>query len=150
MDLSRFKWPVIILVVAGVFWLLSEGGINFMHKRFTTPPAQPSAEKDKLNENGLTRLGQFLIVTFRYQKATAVITDALRLFPEGEHALLNEYRLAKCYEKTGKFAEASNILLRLKNINANQYDERIPPPDVIALRLDKLVETHELGEIGRY
>ena len=68
MDLSRFKWPIIILVVIGVFWLFSSAGINFMHKKFTSVTPGQDAKVDQANEKGLSTLGGFLIKTFRYEK----------------------------------------------------------------------------------
>ena len=147
MDLSRLKWPIIIIVVVGLGWLLTSPGINFMHKKFTA--AQPGADPkvDQANEAGLTNLAGFLIKTFRYKKAGAVLDDALRLYPEGANAWYNLYRKAKCEEKAGRYQEAVNILKDLMDQNANAQDSRVPSADVLKLRRDKLLETHNLGEI---
>jgi hypothetical protein len=43
-----------------------------------------------------------------------------------------------------KYKMASDILLLLIDNNASQIDNRVPNNDVLKLRREKLVETHEL------
>ena len=50
MDLSRLKWPLIVALVVGVGWLLSEGGVNHMHKKFTSVAPGQDANADEMNE----------------------------------------------------------------------------------------------------
>ncbi|HQH52842.1 MAG TPA: hypothetical protein PKY01_10490 [Candidatus Hydrogenedentes bacterium] len=149
MDLSRFKWPIIILIVIGVFWLLSSPGINFLHKKFTSVKPGEDAKVDKATEAGLSRLGGFLIKTFRYEKGYEVLTDACNMYPEGVGAnyWYNQYRMAKCLEKMDRVREALQILDFLYANDIHAVDERVPPQDVLKLRLDKLQEIHGLGEI---
>ncbi|MEA3366307.1 MAG: hypothetical protein U9Q79_11770 [Candidatus Hydrogenedentes bacterium] len=147
MDLSRFKWPIIILLVIGVFWLLSSPGINFLHKKFTSVTPGEDAKMDKAAEAGLSRLGGFLIKTFRYEKGFQVLTDASTMYPEGANYWYNQYRMAKCLEKMDRVNEALQILDGLYAENIHAVDERVPPRDVLKLRIDKLQEVHGLGEI---
>jgi tetratricopeptide (TPR) repeat protein len=149
MDLSRFKWPLIIAIVAGAIWLITDPGVKFMVKRFTADEPGVDPKRDELNEAGLTRVALFLMQTFRYASAEVVINEALTRFPNGKNALVNEYRLAKCVEKQGRYDECIAILQRLRDMDANASDERIPPVDALNLRIDKLAETHELGEVGQ-
>jgi len=148
MDLSRLKWPLIILLVVGVGWLVSEGGVNYMHKKFTSASPGQDANVDEVNEAGLTRLGGFLLKTFRWEKAMAVLGDAVRIYPDGENALYNEYRMAKCAEKLGDYQRAVNILGHLMDIEAGAVDARVPSNGHLDLRRAKLMETYELGEVG--
>jgi len=147
MDLSRFKWPIIILLVIGVFWLLSSSGINFMHNKFTKVTPGEDAKVDKATEAGLSRLGGFLIKTFRYEKGFEVLTDASTMYPEGANYWYNQYRMAKCLEKMDRVNEALQILNDLHAQDIHAVDERVPPQDVLKLRIDKLQEVHGLGEI---
>jgi len=148
MDLSKLKWPLIIALVVGVGWLLSEGGVNYMHKKFTSVAPGQDANTDKMNEAGLTKLGTFLLKTFRYEKALAVMEDAVHLYPDGGDALFNEYRMAKCAEKLGDYQRSIDILGHLMDIEAGAVDERVPSNAHLDLRRNKLMETHDLGEIG--
>ena len=147
MDLSRFKWPVIILLVIGVFWLFSSAGINFMHNKFTKVTPGQDAKVDKATEAGLSRLGGFLIKTFRYEKGLGVLTDACTMYPEGANYWYNQYRMAKCLEKMDRVDEALQILDTLHANDIHTVDDRVPPADVLKLRIDKLQEVHGLGEI---
>jgi len=56
--------------------------------------------------------------------------------------------LAKCAEKQGRYDECVGILVDLRDMDANSYDNRVPNADVLQSRIDKLAETHELGEVG--
>ncbi|MBX7258758.1 MAG: tetratricopeptide repeat protein [Candidatus Hydrogenedentes bacterium] len=148
MDLSRFKWPIIIIVVAAAIWLVTDPGVNYMYNKFTKGEVGADPKQDELNEAGLSRLAGFLMQTFRYQRAGEVFNECLRRFPQGKNALYNYYRLAKCVEKQGQYAECVKILQDLRDQEAHNTDDRVPTRDVLQLRIDKLVETHELGEIG--
>ena len=148
MDLSRLKWPLIVALVVGVGWLLSEGGVNYMHKKFTSVAPGQDLNADKMNEEGLTRLGNFLLKTFRWEKALRVLEDAVRIYPDGDNALYNEYRMAKCAEKLGDYGRSVDILGHLVDIEASTVDVRVPSNNHLNLRRTKLMETHQLGEIG--
>lgn len=149
MDLSGLKWPLIIGIVVVAGWLVSEGGVSFMYKKFTaTPVDQQDADQQEAYEAGLSRLGGFLVKTFRYKKAEEVLSEAMYRYPEGKNYLFNRYRLAKCVEKQGRYDECVAILIDLRDMGAHTYDERVPETDVLQLRIDKLAETHELGEVG--
>jgi tetratricopeptide (TPR) repeat protein len=149
MDLSGLKWPLIIGVLVLAGWLVSEGGVSFMFNKFTsTSVEQQDAAQQEAYEAGLSRLGGFLIKTFRYRKAEEVFTEAVTRYPEGKNYLYNRYRLAKCAEKQGRYDECVGILIDLRDMDANSYDNRVPNADVLQSRIDKLAETHELGEVG--
>lgn len=149
MDLSKFKWPIIIAVVAGAIWLVTDPGVDYMYNKFTQGEPGQDAAKDEANEAGLSRLGGFLMQTFRYAKAQMVLEKDLEMFPQGKNALYNDYRLAKCVEKQGDYARCVRILQELRDMEASGQDERIPNRDVLQLRIDKLVEVNELGEVGK-
>lgn len=150
MDLSRFKWPLIIAVVAGAIWLITDPGVKFMVKQFTKDQPGVDPKRDELNEAGLTRVALFLMQTFRYASAEKVINEAITRFPQGKNFLVNRYRLAKCVEKQGRYDECIAILQQLRDMDAHQYDDRIPERDVLNLRIDKLAEVHEIGEVGQF
>lgn len=142
MDLTWLKWLVIILVVVGVGWLFTSGGINYMDKKFSGPAADP--EMAKVNEAGLSKLGGFLLGTFRYDRARDVFERAIHTYPQGDNALYNYYRLVKCYEKLGRYRDAADTLGYLSNIDAHTKDDRVPESSNLDLRRAKLIEVHEL------
>lgn len=149
MDLSRFKWPVIILVVAAVIWLTTDQGVSYMHRKFMSGPVGADPKKDELNEAGLTRLGGFLMSTYRFQRAVRVFEDAIRRYPKGKNYYYNYFRLGKCKQELGNPQEAVRIYEELFQKDANSIDSRVATRDQLRLRIDKLKELHELGEIGR-
>jgi tetratricopeptide (TPR) repeat protein len=149
MDLSKFKWPLIIAAVAGAIWLITDPGVNYMYNKFTADEPGADAKRDEMNEAGLSRLGGFLLMTFRYERAGQVFNAALERYPQGKNALYNYYRTAKCEEKQGNYAKCVTILQDLRDQDASSKDDRVPTADVLQLRIDKLVEVHELGEIGK-
>ncbi len=145
MDLSGLKWPLIILIVALVVWLGSSGGVNYMVNNFTksTPGADP--QRDKVDEAGLTRVAGYLMFLLRWERAKDVLETVINRYGNsGANYWYNMYRLAKCYEKLGRYQEAYNILRDLAQINAHQYDERVPEFDNLNLRANKLKEVHDL------
>ena len=148
MDLSRFKWPVILIVVIALIWLCTSGGVSFMYKGLLKHTPGQDAAKDATNEASLTRLGGFLIKTLRYKRAETVVTTAVQRYPTGRNVYYNHYRLAKCAEKRGNYRGAVNVLEKLIMINANSKDKRVPTNQTLRLRSDKLKETYGIGEVG--
>jgi len=144
MDLSKVKWVVIIAIVVGGGWLATEGGINWAFKRATSGTPGESESADKINEATLTRYGGFLLATFRYEKAAKFYSEAISRFPNGANRYWNRYQLARCEDKLENYQNEVNLLYSLYEIDADQYDERIPGVDELQLRIQKLVEVHEL------
>lgn len=146
MDLSWLKWPSIVLVVFLVFWLLSSGGVEFMHSKFTQATIGEDPAVDKRNEAGLTGLGNYLMKTLRYTKAEKIIQEAVDNYPSGANVLLNQYRLVRLYEKREAYEDAAELLQYLIDIDAPAQNKHIPEVDVLQARLDKLIEVHELNK----
>lgn len=144
MDLSFLKWPLIILIIVGLGWLLTEGGVNYMYNKFTQASPGEDEAKDAFNEAGLYRLGGYLLMTFRYERAAQSYETEIRMFPEGENYWMANYNLARCYEKMEDFQKAVDLLAFLRNQNADQYDERVPDVNTLTHRIDTLVEVNEL------
>ena len=144
MDLSILKWPLIVLVIVGVGWLLTEGGVNYMYKNFTEGPVGEDVEKDEFNENGLYRLGGYLMMTFRYARAAEVYETTVDRYPKGANFWMAYYNLARAYEKMEKYQQAVDILGYLRNEDGDQYDERVPDVQTLTFRLETLVEMHQL------
>lgn len=145
MDLSGLKWPAIILVIAGVVWLMSSGGVSWMEQNFMKATPGVDAAKDKTDEAGLTRLGGYLLTLWRYEHAARVMEAAIARYDiNGANYWYNHYRLVKCYEKMGDYQRAYNVLKQLAGATAHQYDKRVPENDNLSLRASKLKELHEL------
>lgn len=153
MDLSFLKWPILILVIVGGGWLVSEGGINYMINRFSQGTVGQDEARDRTNELGLSRIAGFLIFTFRYEKADQVLSHlTTRHTPDtgAQHYWHNLYRLALCKERLGRQDQAVMILRNLAHANAHQYDDRVPGYEVLRLRAERLMEAHGLGETGQF
>ena len=144
MDLSKFKWPIIIAVVVGVGWLLSSPGVDFMYRKFSSGQIGASDKEDRFNESGLSKLGGYLMMTFRYGKAEEVYQTAVQNFPDGKNYYYNMYRIARCAEKKDEYGRSVQILEDLMAMDASTIDKRIPENDALRLRADKLIEMHEL------
>ena len=155
MDLSFLKWPIIILVVVGGGWLLTEGGTNWMYSKLKSQSIGQDETQDAATEASLSRLGGYLIMTFRYDKCADVIEyTTTNFYPGGpggaRHYYHNLYRLAKCREKQGRYQESIQILRDLAYGNAHELDGRVPEFDQLRLRGEKLMETHDIGEVGTF
>ena len=87
-----------------------------------------------------------LLSTFRYEKAKQFYNEAIMRFPGGKNAFWNRYQLARCEDKLGNFQAEADLLFSLYEIDANQYDSRIPNLNELQLRIQKLVEVHELAD----
>lgn len=149
MDLSKLKWVLIAAVVIGGGWLVTEGGINWVFKNATedTPGADP--ERDKTDEATLSRYGGFLLSTFRYERAKTFYQAAINRYPDGENLWWNYYQMARCEEKLYDYQSAADILHMLWLEDADQYDKRVPGKPALRLRLDTLIEMHELDSYDR-
>ena len=145
MDLSGLKWPIIIVAIVGIGWLLSSGGVNYMVNSFTEATPGQDAEQDKTDEAGLTRVGGYLLYLWRYEKAADVMQMAIDRYGEtGANYWYNMYRLARCTDRMEQYQNSYDILQFLIENNANQYDKRVPGNDTLRLRASKLKEMYEL------
>ncbi|MDQ1256289.1 MAG: hypothetical protein QG656_885 [Candidatus Hydrogenedentes bacterium] len=144
MDLSGLKWPLIAVIVLGIGWLCSSSGTNYMVKKFTEASVGADPVKDASDEAMLSRIGSFMMKTFRYEKAFEVFSISITRYPEGKNTLYNKYRSVKCVEKMGDPKTAVAYLEELIGVNASSIDSRIPPNDNLTLRKEKLVEIFEL------
>lgn len=144
MDMSFLKWPIIILVVVGGGWLATEGGVNYMYDKFTEGSVGEDAERDAFNEAGLNRLGWYSMMTYRYENATDMYLTSIERYPDGANVWMAYYNLARAYQKMDRFQESVDILGMLRNMDADQYDERVPDVQTLTYRIDTLVEVNQL------
>ena len=145
MDLSGLKWPLIIVVVVGIGWLASSGGVAWMESNFTKSTVGADPERDKLDEKGLSRLATYVIYLWKYEKAEELMNTAIDRYGEtGENYWFNLYRISTCDERLGKWQEAADGLQFLIDNTASEKDSRIPENDNLSLKLGKLREVHEL------
>jgi tetratricopeptide (TPR) repeat protein len=144
MDLSFLKWPLIIGGVVLVGWLASSGGVNYMYKKFTVNEPGADAKKDQIDEAGLSRLGGYCLMLFKYEKAMSVYETAVSSYPDGKNVWYNKYQMARCAERLGDYRKTVDILHELIDASANDIDERVPNNDNLRLRSEKLIEMHEL------
>ena len=145
MDLSGFKWPAIIFAVVAVLWLVSSGGADYMVGSFTKATVGQDAARDKSDEAGLTSVGGYLMWTLRYEKAAEVLGKVTERYgTKGANYYYNQLRLAKCWEKLGKMQKAYNIIRDLAEVNAKQYDDRLPSQAELGGRAAKLKEVNNL------
>lgn len=144
MDLSKLIWPLVIALIVGMGWLVSSPGINYMYGKYTASVPGEDLERDKQDEAGLTRIAGFLFKIMRHSTAKGILQAAVDRYPDGANVWYNYYRLAKCKEKEKDYAGCVEILAWLRSNNANQHDNRVPVQDILNLRMQKLIETHEL------
>jgi hypothetical protein len=136
----------IIAIVLGVGWLATEGGVNWAYNKATASTPGEDENTDKVSEATLSRYGGFLLSTFRYEKAKKFYNEAVTRYPAGANAYWNRYQLARCEDKLGNFQNETDLLYSLWEIDAHQYDARVPNVDELKLRIQKLVEVNELGD----
>lgn len=145
MDLGKLKWPLIIAAVVLVFWLASNGGVNYMVTRFTTAVPGQDAERDKIDEAGLSRFGGYLMLTFQFDKAASVLELAVdRYGPSGANYWYNLYRLSKCYDRLKRYRESHDILVMLVDNDAKQFDKRVPDAQIMRVTATRLKEVQGL------
>ncbi len=145
MDLSGLKWPLIIVIVVAIGWLMSSGGVNYMYGNFTKATPGEDVERDKVDEAGLTKLGGYLMLLWRWEKARNVMEESVRRYGDsGANFWYNKYRLAKCYDRLEKYKVSYSILQFLISNNAHEYDERVANNDNLSLRAAKLKEVYEI------
>ena len=86
----------------------------------------------------------FLLTTFRYERAAEVYQAAIDRYQNGENVWWNLYQLARCQEKLELYEEAVKTLSLLRDQNADGFDERVPDFNNLDLRIQKLIEIHEI------
>ncbi len=146
MDLSKLKWPLIVAAIAGIIWLTTDPGVDYLYRRYSGDPGG-DPERAERNEAALSRLAGFLMATLRFQRAEYVLEDVLHMYPEGKNGTYNLYRLSRVKGKLHKYEEAVKILDALVEQNAHAIDERVPENSVLQYRRTTLVEVHDLHEM---
>lgn len=145
MDLSGLKWPLIIVVVVGVGWLATSGGVNWMYKNFTAAAPGVDAQQDLRDEAGLTKLATYTYYLWKWEKTIAIIETSINRYGESApNYWYNLERLSTCYDRIGDYQTSYNILKQLMDANAHEIDERVGNFDNLNLRASKLREMHEL------
>ena len=144
MDLSFFKWPVIIGVIVLVGWLASSGGVNYMYKNYASGVAGTDAKQDERNEAGLSRIGGYSLALFKYSQALGILDFTVQKYPRGKNVWYNMYRMVRCAEKVEDYMKAKVLLEALINADAHTYDKRVPVTDNLKLQREKLVEMYDL------
>ena len=146
MDLSKLKWVIIAAIVIGGGWLVTEGGINWIFDNATEADPGNDPEKDENDESTLSRVGGFLMATFRYEKAKKFYQTAIDRYPGGEKVWWNYYQVARCEEKLYNYQRAADILHMLWLEDAHQHDKRVDGQSTLKRRLDLLIELNDLDE----
>ena len=150
MDLGKLKWPVIILVVLGAIWFLSDAGASYMYKRYTQGEPGVNAELDKKNEAGLSFHGGLQLRMLQFEVAKKFLQTAVDRYPDGANYWANMGRLAIIHERLGNFAEAADIMDMLVANNAHDRDDRVFTNDVLRARSEKLREVHEIYPTSKF
>ena len=145
MDLSKLKIVIFLAIVVGGIWLLSAGGVNFLHGKFTENEPGVDEERDKNDEKGLTRIAGYFSRTFRYEQALEVYQETVDRYPGGENVWFNYYRMVRCMEKLEMWEDAARYLALLRDQDASEFDMRVPEYSVLHLRYQKIDEVYELG-----
>lgn len=146
MDLSGLKWPLILVVIVGVGWLGTKGGVAWMYGKFTEATPGVDLDQDLRDEAGLTRLGGYTFHLWQWERTIDILETAINRY--GENApnyWYNMERLASCYDRVGEFQISYDILQELMRANAHEIDDRVPNFDALNLRANKLKEMYELN-----
>jgi hypothetical protein len=144
MNLSFLKWPAIIGAVVLVGWLASSGGVNHMYKKYASAVAGADAKADEKNEAGLSRIGSYSLILFKYKQALEIFDFTVQKYPNGKNVWYNIYLMVKCAEKVEDPMKAKTLLDTLISADAHALDDRVPVTDTLRLRKEKLVEMYDL------
>jgi hypothetical protein len=145
MDLSGFKWPLIIAALVGTGWLFTSGGVNWMYGRFTAATPGVDVAQDTRDEAGLTKLAAYTYHIWKWRACIDIIeTSVARYGQNAPNYWFNMERLSTCYERVGEYQTAVNILDELIRVDAHQFDERVGNFDNLSLRVSKLKEMYEI------
>jgi len=154
MDLSKVKWIVIIAVVGGAIWLFTGAGVDAVYDKATDTLPGNDVQQDIVDEAMLSKWAGFLMATFQLEKAKKFYKSAIDRYPgnetlpQGKNFWWNVYQLARCHEKLKEYPEACDLLYLCWLNNADAIDERVKDNDTIRLRMEKLIEMHELFDRG--
>tara|TARA_R110001592_G_scaffold24043_1_gene93422 strand:- start:1813 stop:2250 length:438 start_codon:yes stop_codon:yes gene_type:complete len=145
MDLSGLKWPFIIVVIVGIGWLATSGGVNWMYGKYTAASPGVDAQQDLRDEAGLTSLAGYTYILWKWETTIQIIEVSIDRYGEnGPNYWYNLERLSSCYDRIGQYQVSVDILRELMDANAHEIDERVGNFDALNLRAAKLIEMHEL------
>lgn len=145
MDLSGFKWPIIIAVVVALGWLFTSGGVNWMYAKFTAATPGVDVAQDTRDEAGLTKLASYTYHIWKWRPSINIIETSIKRYgPQAPNYWFNMERLSTCYERIGEYQTAVNIITEIMNADGHQYDNRVGNFDNLNLRVSKLKEMYEI------
>ena len=146
MDLSKVVWAVVIAAVCGGVWLFTEGGQNKVYEQATKNLVGNDPDQDVIDEAALSKYGDTLLTTFRYEKAKKFYSASLdRYGTDGKNYWWNLQQIARCEEKLDNPEGAIDILYKLWIEDGDAYDNRVSSRNVLKLRIEKLVELNDLN-----
>lgn len=146
MDLSKVVWLVVIVAIGGGVWLFTDGGMNKMYEQSTKSLVGNNPEQDVIDEAALSKYGDTLLTTFRYEKAKKFYTAAIERYgANGRNYWINLEHLARCEEKLGNELQTINILHQLWVQDGDSYDERVSSRLQLKPRITKLIELNGLS-----
>ncbi|MCF6284797.1 MAG: hypothetical protein L3K26_06380 [Candidatus Hydrogenedentes bacterium] len=145
MDLSGLKWPAIIVVIVGLGWLFTSGGVNWMYGNLTAASPGIDEQQDLRDEAGLTSLAGYTYHIWKWRATIDIIETSVERYGEwGPNYYFNLERLSTCYERIGDQQTSYNILRDLMDANAHEIDSRVGNNDNLSMRAAKLREMYEL------
>lgn len=144
MNLSWLKWVAIVAVVFGIGFIFTSAGSSVVYNYATSGTHGVDPAKDKSKEAMLSKYAGFLMATFRYTDAKKFYMGAIQNYPAGANRYWNRYELARAHEKLDENKEAAEILVKLWEEDAIQYDRRVANKDELKLRIQKLIEVNDL------
>ncbi len=145
MDLSRLKWPLLVVIIVGIGFLASSPGIDYMVNKFTA--AQPGVDiaQDATDEAGLSRVAGYLMYMFRFERALEVLRLSMdRYGKSSANYWNNRYREAQCLDRLKRYKESYDVLQDIIRANASQIETRVPNNDILRTRAEKLKAVHGL------
>jgi tetratricopeptide (TPR) repeat protein len=154
MDLSKLKWVVIFGVLGLIVFLGTGKGMDYVYDKATDSLPGNDLEEDVVDEAALSKYAGFLMSTLQYKKAKQFYIAAIERYngqgeaPQGNNYWYNVYQLARCHEKLEEYEDACTLLYECWKVDADKLDERVKDNDTLRLRMEKLIELHELHNMG--
>ncbi|MFP6598802.1 MAG: hypothetical protein VCC01_15195 [Candidatus Hydrogenedentota bacterium] len=146
MDLSKIVWVIVILVVVGGAWLLTDGGQDKVYEDATSRLVGNDPDQDVIDEAALSKYGDLNLSMFRHEKAKKFYTAAVERYgTEGKNYWWNWQQLAKCEEKLDNAKGAVDILYNLWLKDGDAFDQRVSSRENLKNRIKNLVELNDLN-----
>ena len=145
MNLAKPLMLIVFLALGFGIYMMTGPGVDKAYKEATAAMPGNDPERDKIDEEVLSKYGGYMMNMMRYEKAKEFYMAAVERYGvNGKNFWYNQFQIAQIDEELGNYKEAITRFHMLWQQDGDSNDERVPNRDMLKGRTVKLIEVNGL------